>query len=54
MTPEQIAAWTLILQAMQVLMIPALWGVGRFLWKMDRRLYAIELKPGMHGREGDR
>lgn len=48
MSPEILS---LILAALNTLFIPALLGSVRTLWRMDRRVFALELKAGLrkHG-----
>jgi len=41
MSPETIQVLTLIINAV---LIPAVAALARFLWRLDRRLYRIELK----------
>lgn len=50
MAPDSLAGWSFALQIVQTLLIPAMIGAGRFLWKLDRRLYAIEVELNMHHR----
>jgi hypothetical protein len=53
--PDQntMALLTFALQVVNAMLVPAVFGVGRFVWRLDRRLYAIEVKLGMHGRASD-
>ena len=47
------AAWTLALQAINLLLVPAVLKAAGLLWRLDRRLYAVEVKLGMHKRVSD-
>ncbi len=52
MSPEHVAIAVLVLQAVQVVqLVPALLWLGRFLWRLDHRLYRVELKLGIASKE---
>jgi hypothetical protein len=51
--PQLLAVLSFALQVVNVTLIPAVYAVGRFVWRLDRRLYAIEVKLGMHARAND-
>ena len=53
MDPSSLAVLSFGLQVVNTLVLPALYLIGRFLWKLDRRVYAIEVKLQMHQRSGD-
>ncbi|WP_157125779.1 hypothetical protein [Pandoraea norimbergensis] len=35
------------LSAVNVLVLPALYGIGRYLWRLERRLWRMESKLGL-------
>jgi hypothetical protein len=53
MTPETVSSLQLLLSGLNVLVIPALVGVGRWLMKVELRLARIEWANGSKP-EGDR
>lgn len=52
MSPETLQWLSVGAQFLQILVIPAVWFVGKALWSLDRRLYAVELKLGVEPTKG--
>lgn len=48
--PETLQALSFALQIINALLVPAVIGLGRFLYRVDRRLLVIELHLGLHGK----
>ena len=49
MPGDMVQALGLAVQVLQVAVIPGIWFVGKTLWGMDRRLFAIEMRLGIAG-----
>jgi hypothetical protein len=51
--PHTVAVLSLVFQAVNMLVLPAVIGMARYLWRVERRLLLIEHKIGLHQRADD-
>lgn len=49
-SPETLAVWGFALQVFTAALVPAVIAMARFLWKIDRRTYRIEIELGLDTR----